>query len=91
MNITVKYYNLFQEALGVKNEVYQLEKDANLARLIQKIIEKHGSKARELLYKEADILAPYIRFFIDNKLVYDLSQVLSDGVEVAVFYAVVGG
>jgi MoaD family protein len=91
MNIKVKYYNLLQEALGKKEETYQMVKGCTLADLINKVAAEHGEKIRKILFHKTDILASHIRVFVNDKLIYDLAIPLDDGAEVALFYAVVGG
>lgn len=91
MNVKVKYYNLLQEALEKKEEAYQIEQGCTLFDLIKKIAENNGEKARKMLFKVDNTLASHIRIFVDDKLIYDLTEPLEDGSEVALFYAVVGG
>ena len=50
MKVKVKYYNVLQEALGKREETYQLKKNTDLAGLIKIIADNHGDKVRQMLY-----------------------------------------
>ena len=91
MKVKVKYYNVLQEALGKREETYQLKKNTDLAGLIKIIADNHGDKVRQMLYPNSEVLANHIRIFVNDKLTYELSTPLTDGAEIALFYAVVGG
>ncbi|WP_227764899.1 MoaD/ThiS family protein [Zhaonella formicivorans] len=91
MQVHVKYFNILQEVTGKKEEILDVEDNADLAALIALIAGKYGESEMAFFDREKRSLAAHIRVFVDKKLVYNPEYKLYEGAQVALFFAVVGG
>ncbi len=91
MKIKVKYFNIIQMKLDKKEEEVNLELNAGIYDLLEKLAKINGSKFNEIMLDNNGEIKSYIKIYRNNKLLSNYDIKLSDQDTVNIFMAVAGG
>ncbi len=95
MKITVKFFALVRELTGKREEVIDLDDQATVRALLDKLVYEYGTKFRDYLFDPASKEPRgHIQFLIDGRnvaLMQGLDTVLKDGSSFAILPPVGGG
>jgi len=95
MKVTVKFFALVRELTGKREEVIDLENQATVKTLLDKLVNEYGAKFRDYLFDPASKEPRgHVQFLIDGRnvaLMQGLNTVLKDGTSFAILPPVGGG
>jgi len=95
MKVTVKFFALVRELTGKREEVIDLEDQATVKTLLDKLVNEYGAKFRDYLFDPASKEPRgHVQFLIDGRnvaLMQGLNTVLKDGTSFAILPPVGGG
>jgi len=96
LKIKVRYFTTLRELTGCVEETLELENDASLEDLIEKIASKYGEKARQYLYtdEKQKNINPTLLILVNGRrinLLQGLKTKLKDGDTIAILPPVGGG
>jgi len=95
MKITVKFFALVRELTGKREEVIDIDDQATVRSLLDKLVAEYGVKFRDYLFDPASKeTRRHVQFLIDGRnaaLMQGLDTVLKDGNSLAILPPVGGG
>ncbi len=91
MIIKAKYFNLFKNIVGKKEEKIELDDNATLEDLVWVLEDKYGKKLTSKVLNKEGELSPHVNININGKNIRDLDFELTNFDEVYFFVTISGG
>jgi len=94
LRLKVRYFTTLRELAGTAEDQIDIEDDASLAELIEKVASEYGKAARDYLYPDSVQIDPSIYFLVNGRDAKTLSGTetkLKDGDTVAIIPPIGGG
>jgi len=95
MKVKVKFFALVRELTGKREELVDLDDQATVRTLLDKLVDEYGAKFHEYLFEPASNRPRgYLQFLIDGRniaLMQGLDTILKEGSSFAILPPVGGG
>jgi len=95
MKIKVKFFALVRELTGTKEEVVDLDDQATVRTLLDKLVAEHGIKFRDYIFDPvSNEPKGHVQFLMDGRnitLMQGLDTILKEGTSLAILPPVGGG
>ena len=91
MIIKAKYFNLFKNIVGKKEEKIELDDNATLEDLVWVLEDKYGKKLTSKVFNKEGELSPHVNINIKGENIRDLDFELTNFDEVYFFVTISGG
>jgi MoaD family protein len=95
MKVKVKFFALVRELTGKREEVVDLDDQATVRTLLNRLVEEHGAKFRDYVFDPASVEPRgHLQFLMDGRniaLMQGLDTVLKEGASLAILPPVGGG